>query len=466
MTYEQVCNLCLAPRLILSSRLRVNVFKFSHIRFFDTSYPITEYHRKHICDGDISPYTLFRLPHLPRGSYQVDHILFYDPSTGEVAPVYEYVCCGHCAACSYNKQSDYIQRVKFAANSYNFPPAFVTLTFNDPAYKALDPDKVLRPFQLFMKRLRKHLSDNELKYIVVPERNHGPESRLHYHVLLFGLPRFKDDPNFNSLYTIHLLEYAYRSNRNGFGSMSFDQYRKTYPLVLRRPAGYDPQSFGYINYSLLNNAQTAVNYIFKYITKNGYRPYCSSNLGLGYARTLRKAALDSKDGIIYYRPLGSNFPVKIALSKYFINKLFPTVSMQLPVKFYSDFYTMFNETQRILYSKFYHKQTKRGFQFLQHYFLTKFPFVDVDLCLRPSDYGYELESSLLSSHVGESYSLGILEDSVRRLSSYDVYFPDLLRMESDRMSYLSKFSDHQRSALSRALDYQKHLGRSRALSKL
>lgn len=106
------------------------------------------------------------------------------------------VPCGKCFNCLENRKDDWKTRLKNEVSSRGHA-YFCTVTYDEdhlpyddngnPTFRYLD-------FQLFMKRLRKRISNIfigfRISYFVVSE--YGDKTgRPHYHFLLFGLPRMK-----------------------------------------------------------------------------------------------------------------------------------------------------------------------------------------------------------------------------------------------------------------------------------
>lgn len=104
------------------------------------------------------------------------------------------VPCGKCYACLSNKRQAWSFRLynelKNAESAY-----FVTLTYDDshvPLDDFCQQHVCKRDVQLFLKRLRKSLSDVKIKYFIVSE--YGPTTyRPHYHCIIFNLPADKAD---------------------------------------------------------------------------------------------------------------------------------------------------------------------------------------------------------------------------------------------------------------------------------
>ncbi len=117
---------------------------------------------------------------------------------------YNWVGCQNCYICKYKKINEWSLRVSKEIKQYDHN-YFITLTYNEQKVKKImSPDKngelkpytqlVYRDFQLFLKKLRKHLNyykllpkGQKLKYILTSEygKKHG---RIHFHVIFINLP--------------------------------------------------------------------------------------------------------------------------------------------------------------------------------------------------------------------------------------------------------------------------------------
>lgn len=118
------------------------------------------------------------------------------------------VPCGKCLNCLANRRAEWIARLKAEYHASSFG-LFVTLTNDDEhmnyvdivnestgeVFKKQAPDK--RTIQLFLKRLRKKLGKDKIRYFIISE--YGDHTlRSHYHGLFF----FKDIPHDKYLYDI------------------------------------------------------------------------------------------------------------------------------------------------------------------------------------------------------------------------------------------------------------------------
>lgn len=97
--------------------------------------------------------------------------------------------CGQCLPCRINKKRTWLHRILLETSNHE-NSTFVTLTYRE---STLPPDSKLdkRHPILFIKRLRKRLGQEKIRYFLVGE--YGEEkNRPHYHFMLFGYPRCID----------------------------------------------------------------------------------------------------------------------------------------------------------------------------------------------------------------------------------------------------------------------------------
>lgn len=116
------------------------------------------------------------------------------------------VPCGQCMACRIDRSREWATRCEHEIQMHE-ENCFITLTYNDenlPKYGSLSKEH----FQLFMKRLRKHVSKEgkEVRFYACGE--YGDDlGRPHYHAIVFGYD-FKDKEVVDSK--------NYNSNKNRF----------------------------------------------------------------------------------------------------------------------------------------------------------------------------------------------------------------------------------------------------------
>lgn len=95
------------------------------------------------------------------------------------------VGCGQCLPCRINKRRQWAHRIMLEASQYT-DNSFVTLTYDDtniPEGGSL----VHTDYQRWLKRLRKRLFPQTVRYFIVGEYGERTQ-RPHYHAALFGYP--------------------------------------------------------------------------------------------------------------------------------------------------------------------------------------------------------------------------------------------------------------------------------------
>lgn len=147
------------------------------------------------------------------------------------------VPCGKCADCIRKSARDW--KIRLYHESLSSPSTvFITLTYND-VHLPKDGCLNYRDFQLFIKRVRRHLPNVKLTYFVAGE--YGTRTfRPHFHVILYGLPDFLiDDFKFfcvsRSDKRIKIFRSAFLEKYWQFGFVSVS-------VVQRR----DVRAFGYV----------------------------------------------------------------------------------------------------------------------------------------------------------------------------------------------------------------------------
>lgn len=91
--------------------------------------------------------------------------------------------CGRCLACKMRKAKEWSIRAVHEASLYD-DNCFLTLTYNDGNLPA-DNSVSVRAVQLFLKRLRKRISPQKVRFLACGEYG-SLNGRPHYHLCLFG----------------------------------------------------------------------------------------------------------------------------------------------------------------------------------------------------------------------------------------------------------------------------------------
>lgn len=93
--------------------------------------------------------------------------------------------CGKCIFCRINRRNKWAARL-ILEKSLHAQACYVTLTYDDASLPS-PPSVSKREMQLFLKRLRKAIEPQRIRYYAVGE--YGDQFlRPHYHLIIFGLP--------------------------------------------------------------------------------------------------------------------------------------------------------------------------------------------------------------------------------------------------------------------------------------
>lgn len=133
------------------------------------------------------------------------------------------VPCGKCLECIQRTSVEWAARICHEAGQYK-DNCFITLTYNS---QNLPPDGsvLMRDVQLFIKRLRKALSPQRMRYFACGE--YGSKGRRpHYHIICFGF--CPDDLFFwqhdkkADLYRSYFIEKLWTKGFSSVGKVSYD----------------------------------------------------------------------------------------------------------------------------------------------------------------------------------------------------------------------------------------------------
>jgi hypothetical protein len=98
------------------------------------------------------------------------------------------VPCGKCAGCLQSRREDWTNRIMYEMD-ISTSAHFITLTYSDEniTFGKTFPTLVKSDLQNFLKRLRKRIEPNKIRYYAVGE--YGTRTlRPHYHIIMFNLP--------------------------------------------------------------------------------------------------------------------------------------------------------------------------------------------------------------------------------------------------------------------------------------
>jgi len=154
---------------------------------------------------------------------------------------YTFIPCGKCEGCKIDHANDFSTRAYLESLQYK-QNCFVTLTYDNkhiPKNRSLNK----RDFQLFLKRLRKHLEPQKIRYLLCGE--YGPRTlRCHAHLCIFNY--FPSDAQF---YKKNLVgDYLYTSEElnkiwgNGYvivGNLSYESACYVARYVMKKAYGID-----------------------------------------------------------------------------------------------------------------------------------------------------------------------------------------------------------------------------------
>lgn len=151
------------------------------------------------------------------------------------------VPCGKCAECRKEQSREWAFRICDEASLYVYN-CFVTLTY------AENPQSVIkRDIQLFMKRLRKHIEPQKVRYYCAGEYG-DLRGRPHYHIILFGwkpddLEFLKVTKRGENIYRSKTLENLWNKGFVSVGDLTLESAKYTalyMQKLVKRPYGQAP----------------------------------------------------------------------------------------------------------------------------------------------------------------------------------------------------------------------------------
>lgn len=95
--------------------------------------------------------------------------------------------CGRCRACRLNIQRDKKIRIVHEGESYK-DKCFLTLTYDPKRYD--DSNLIKKDLQDFLKRLRRRIEPDRIKYFACGEYGEEERHHAHYHLILFGVDMY------------------------------------------------------------------------------------------------------------------------------------------------------------------------------------------------------------------------------------------------------------------------------------
>nr|WEW54438.1 MAG: replication initiation protein [Microvirus Sku111] len=227
-----------------------------------------------------------------------------------------YVPCRHCEACEQNRINEFQMRVSHELESWNYEACFITLTVNDENMENVFPGRELqhRPFQLFMKRLRKELAKvgKKITYLMCGEYG-AKYNRPHYHAVIFGwrpdskdltLIERKKNYNLSSSKTIAKC-WKFGFNTVGTANIHSGSYLAKY--VIKQTKDWNE-----FLYTVDDETGEIKNYKRPYLVY----PRSAQNGGLGYRWYRQNCKEIFEQGYIQ----GSNIDVKQTIPRYYKRK--------------------------------------------------------------------------------------------------------------------------------------------------
>ncbi len=127
--------------------------------------------------------------------------------------------CGKCSECISKRAFDWATRCAHEISDHE-DNTFITLTYDDEHLAKIDPLDFKKPWQLFIKKLRKKLK-TKIRYIVSHEYG-GKTGRPHHHAILFGYDfhdqyHFTNSPSGEKLFRSEELESLWTQGISSIG---------------------------------------------------------------------------------------------------------------------------------------------------------------------------------------------------------------------------------------------------------
>ena len=335
---------------------------------------------------------------------ELENYVLVDSCTGELYPIFQVCTCGKCTLCRYRKTQQWMCRA-FAENcTSETPPLFLTLTYNDWCYPVCG---LLREHcQLFMKRLRKRLSDYgydcNIRFYLAAEYGKNTH-RGHYHLLLWNFPcmDYREMVDFLQdawSLVIDRSEYEHIANNDIVyieKSRKWNLAKKCYVDV-----GIYRKRLGFVY--LLYVKDGAASYVMKYLRKELVVPlgcvapfqlYSRRNgLGSKWIDDNKQFYHDNPDQLdVEMYDHWTNSTYKCNLPLYYTNRLFPSRSKILSKDLRDEFrnWSVIGHTLNALRKYFGYDPIS-----LDASILSKFDM----LCPEPYTYYRDLKYALFCSH--------------------------------------------------------------------
>lgn len=209
----------------------------------------------------------------------------------------KYGPCGKCRACRINRQRDKKVRICHEAEGYQYN-CFLTLTYDPSRYD--DSNLVKKDLQDFMKKLRRYIEPDRIKYFASGEYGESERHHAHYHLIIFGLNMYDKRVFSNHHYSVskNVWYVDCKAWDKGFCSVApFNEARANYTAkyVIDKINGKEADSW-----------------------YHGRTPeFCLTSRGLGLTWLNEHAPLLKEEGFI------RQGKKRVPLPRYYQDKLFP-----------------------------------------------------------------------------------------------------------------------------------------------
>lgn len=147
--------------------------------------------------------------------------------------------CGQCVGCRLERSRQWAMRCMHEASLYE-QNCFITLTYDD-THLPSDGSLHYKDFQLFIKRLRKKLGHNRVRYYMAGEygENFG---RPHFHACIFGYDfhdkkLWKRTPSGSMLYRSPDLEVLWPFGYSSIGDVNFESAAYVARYIMKKITG-------------------------------------------------------------------------------------------------------------------------------------------------------------------------------------------------------------------------------------